>query len=81
MELQQLNLINAEQTAITEKLQKNIVVIHHSILAQHGSLDFLNKHTSDSLQTIVDAVHQLVHIIQNTHDSTETLVQKITKFQ
>ena len=56
-------------------------MIHRSVLAQQASLDFLNKHTSDSLQTIVDAVHQLVHIVQNTHDSTQTLVQNIMKFQ
>ena len=81
VKLQQLNLIITKQTTITEKLHKNIDVIHHSMLAQQASLDFLNKHTSDSLQTIVDAVHQLVHIVQNTHDCTQTLVQKIMKFQ
>ena len=81
VELQQLNLTMTKQTAITDKLYKDIDVIHCSVLAWQASLDFLNKHTSDSLQTIVDVVHQLVHIIQNTHDSTQTLVQKITKFQ
>ena len=28
-----------------------------------------------------DVVHQLVHIVQNTHDSAQTLVQSIMKFQ
>ena len=81
IKLQQLNLITTKQTTIIENLQKNIDVIHHSVLAQQASLDVLNKHTSDSLQTIVDVVHQLVHIVQNTHDSTQTLVQNITEFQ
>ena len=50
-------------------------------MAQQSSLDFLNKHTLENLQTIVDAVHQLVYIAQNTQDNTHTLVQKTTKFQ
>ena len=81
IKLQQLNLITTKQITIIENLQKNIAVVHHNVLAQQASLDFLNKHTSNSLQTIVDVVHQLVHIVQNTHDSTQTLVQNITKFQ
>ena len=55
-------------------------MVHCNVLAQQASLEFLNKHTSDSLQTIVDVVHQSVHIVQNTHDSTQTLVHNITKF-
>ena len=55
--------------------------IYHNVLAQQSSLDFLNKHTLENLQTIVDAVHQLVYIAQNTQDNTQTLVQKTTKFQ
>ena len=51
------------------------------MVAQQDSLDFLNKHTLDSLQTIVDVVHQLVRIAQNTQDSMQALVQKTTKFQ
>ena len=51
------------------------------MLAQQASLEFLNKHTSDSLQTIVEVVHLLVHIVQNTHNNTQTLVHNIMKFQ
>ena len=57
IELQQLNLSTTKQTSTTEKLQKNIDAIHCSVLAQQASLDFLNKHTSDNLQTIVHVVH------------------------
>ena len=81
VELQQINLISTKQTTIIENLQKNIDVVHHNVLAQQALLEFLNKHTSDSLQTIVDVVHQLVPIVQNTHDSTQTLVHNIMKFQ
>ena len=54
IKLQQLNLTTTKQTTIIENLQKNIDMIHCSVLAQQASLDFLNKHTSDSIQTIVD---------------------------
>ena len=76
-----MNLIGTKQTTIVENLQKNVDVVHRNVLAQQASPEFLNKHTSDSLQTIVDLVHQLVHIIQNTHDSTQTLIHNIMKFQ
>ena len=81
VKLQQINLISTKQTTIIGNLQKNIDMVHHNVLAQQASLYFLNKHTSDSLQTIVDAVHQLVHIVQNIHDSTQTLVHNTMKFQ
>ena len=81
IELQQINLISTKQTTIVKNLQKNIDVVHHNVLGQQESLESLNKHTSDSLQTIVDTVYQLVHIIHNTHDNTQTLVHNIMKFQ
>ena len=47
-------------------------------MAQQASLDYLNMCTAKNLQTIVDAIHQLVYIAQNTQDNTQTLVQKTT---
>ena len=55
--------------------------MQHNSTAQQATLEFFNRHTMENLQTVVDAVHQLVHIAQNTLDNTQTTAQKTTKFQ
>ena len=55
--------------------------MQHNITAQQATLEFLNRNTTENLQTIVDVVHQLVHIAQNTQDNTQTTAQKTTKFK
>ena len=79
-ELQQLNSTISKQATATDKIQKDVDTIYCYVASQQASLDFLNKHTSENLQAIVDAGHQLVHIALNTQDNTQTLVQKTTKF-
>ena len=81
IELQQLNSAISKQATTTDKIQKDIDTIYHNVATQQASLDFLNKYMLENLQTIVDVVHQLVYIAQNTQDNTQTLVQKTTKFQ
>ena len=73
LHLNYINLIN--------KIQKDIILLKHNIAAQQLTLEFLNRHTTKNLQTIEDAVHQLVHIPQNTQDNTQTTTLKTTKFQ
>ena len=43
LKLKELNSNMTKQITTTEKLQKNIEVIHHSVLDKQASLDFLNK--------------------------------------
>ena len=80
-ELQHLgSTINRLSTGI-DRIHKDIDTIYCNVAAQQPSLDLLNKYTSENLQTIVNAVHQLVHIAQNIQDNIQTFVQKNTKFQ
>ena len=65
--LELCNLLN-----LVDKIQKDIRLLQHNIITQQAT---------ENLQTIVDAVHQLVHIEQNTQDNTKTTAQKTTKFQ
>ena len=64
LELQRLNTAINKQATTMDKLLKDINTIYYNVTAQQASLDFLNKYTADNLQTIVDAVQQLVHIAQ-----------------
>ena len=79
--LQHLETTINKLSTTTDRIHKEIDTIHHNIAVQQVSLELLNKLTSDNLQTTVDAVHQLIHITQNTQNNTQTTVQKITKFQ
>ena len=82
--LQELNVITFELCKLSDsvaKIQKDVILIQHSIAAQQSILEFLKRHTAKNLQTIVEAVQQFVHIVHNTQDNTQTIVQKTTKFQ
>ena len=82
--LQELDTTTFELCKLSDsvtKIQKDVILLQHSIAAQQSTLEFLNRHTAENLQTIVEAVQQLVHIIHNTQDNTQTIVQRTTKFQ
>ena len=82
--LQELDCTTVELCKLSntiDKIQKDTEVLQHNIAAQQASWEFLNRHIAENLQTIVDAVHQLVHIAQNTQDNTQTTTQKTSKFQ
>ena len=82
--LQELDRTTVELCKLSnaiDKIQKDTEVLQHNIAAQQASLEFLNRHTAENLQTIVDAVHQLVHIAQKTQDNTQTPIQKTSKFR
>ena len=77
--LQELDATTFELCKLSDsvtKIQKDVILIQHSIAAQQSTLEFLNQHSAENLQTIVEAVQQLVHIVHNTQDNTQTIVKR-----